>query len=153
MDPLLSSSFLVCLDITKIAMEICHTCKWVDTKINHFLAFFFKFDFFYDIVCNLTLFSKVVKRKLNRILSLQTIVLFNLVFYRNIASNYSSVRKAMWHNFLPIPCYVFTINFNDNYNGLGKYAHLMSKHRDSLVKTKMDISILFSCFVFMLTYS
>ena len=61
--------------------------------------------------------------------------------YRNNSSNYSSV-QAMWCNFLPIPSYIFTINFNGTYK-LGKNVHLATRNNEILVKTKTSISINF----------
>ena len=73
------------------------------------------------------------------------------LFNENIANNYSCDRKGMLLNFLLLPCYVFTMSFNDNDNGVGKYAYLIPKHSEDLIKTKMDISIFSSSLVFILT--
>lgn len=63
-----------------------------------------------------------------------------------VKQNYTCVRRALWNTFSPILCYTFTICFNGNRNRLEKYMHLISKHFESALQIKMDISILFFSF-------
>ena len=49
--------------------------------------------------------------------------------------------------------YILTRNFNNIHYRLGKTVYLTSKHSESLIKTKMDVSVFLSCFIFILTYS
>ena len=57
----------------------------------------------------------------------------------------------MWRNFLPISCYIVTINFNGTYE-MGKHVHLAARHNVILVKTKTSIS-LFLAAMFLNSYT
>ena len=81
--------------------------------------------------------------------------------YQNSSSNYSCAQKGMWR-FLPFLWYTFAISCNGNHYRLVKQAHLVLKHSEILVKTKMGTSIfsseegylnIFNLLYFILTYS
>ena len=70
----------------------------------------------------------------------------NLIFLSKYHSNCFCV-QVMWRNFLPIPSYIFTINFGGT-SKLGKHVHLAARHNEILLKTRTSISIFLAAMLF-----